>query len=79
MATPSSTIALRPLRLFLIRHAQSLANIQTGVISGRSNHVPLTSMGQRQAIALANRWHQRGTPLHAIYSSTAVRAVATCM
>lgn len=69
---------LRPLRLFLVRHAQSVANVTPGVISGSSNHISLTPMGQRQTIALAQRWKQYGPHLHAIYSSTAVRAIDTC-
>jgi bisphosphoglycerate-dependent phosphoglycerate mutase len=77
-ATAMTQPTIRPLRLLLVRHAQSMANIQHGIITGRSNHVALTELGVRQSQALAARWHRYGPALHAVYSSTAVRAMATC-
>eukprot|EP00808_Paulinella_micropora_P009740 g78820.t1 len=46
----------KSLRLLLIRHAQSQANMSAETtITGRMNETPLTSLGKQQAIALAQR------------------------
>ena len=41
-----------PLRVFLIRHGQSEANLRHDLISGRQAEVPLTPLGIEQAKAL---------------------------
>ncbi|GAB3489609.1 histidine phosphatase family protein [Amycolatopsis cihanbeyliensis] len=62
------------MRLYLIRHAQSTANVE-----GKLNTLPpgpgLTDLGHSQAEALAERLS--GEPIVAVYASPAVRAQQT--
>ncbi|WP_216212826.1 histidine phosphatase family protein [Amycolatopsis aidingensis] len=62
------------MRLYLIRHAQSTANVE-----GKLNTLPpgpgLTDLGHAQAKALAERLS--GEPIAAVYASLAVRAQQT--
>lgn len=71
-------------RVLLVRHAQCLMNLHVDErIGGRTNHSPLTELGEAQAAALGA--HLRAALAHAgvppqrvrVYSSTAVRAVDT--
>lgn len=62
------------MRLLLIRHAQSTANVQ-GALSTRVPGPPLTELGHEQAEALAERL--RDEPVAAVYASQALRAQQT--
>jgi broad specificity phosphatase PhoE len=63
-----------PLRLALIRHAESMANA-TGILDTRPPGRPLTERGHQQAAELALRLG--GEPVAAIYASRALRAQQT--
>jgi broad specificity phosphatase PhoE len=72
------------LKILLVRHAQCVMNLEiTEKIGGRTNHSPLTPLGEQQARALgahlAKALQHAGTPLPhcSFYSSTAVRAQET--
>lgn len=65
------------LQLYLIRHAESLANTTPEICSGQSNHVPLSERGIRQAQALQVRLQREGLRFDRILRSTAVRTAMT--
>ncbi len=66
------------LDLYLIRHAESVLNLDYAhVIGGRTNAVPLTSEGIRQAERLGPRLSAEKIVFDHVYSSTAVRAWTT--
>ena len=69
----SSLITHHSPRLLLVRHGQTVWNLQ-GRYQGRTD-VPLTLDGQRQAAALAAQL--RAEPIAAVYSSTLQRAYDT--
>ncbi|WP_116049151.1 histidine phosphatase family protein [Amycolatopsis palatopharyngis] len=62
------------MRLLLIRHAQSTANIR-GALSTRVPGPPLTDLGHEQAEALAERLREERVA--AVYASQALRAQQT--
>jgi broad specificity phosphatase PhoE len=62
------------LELYLIRHAESFANLNPSVIGGRSSASPLTPRGEQQACALGKRLRSEGFTPRAFYHSTAERA-----
>ncbi len=62
-----------PLRLLLVRHAETAHN-RDGLVQGRADN-PLSDLGLKQAAALAERLAP--APLDAIYSSPLVRARQT--
>ena len=66
-----------PIRVALIRHAESVANTQLHVIGGRSNHSPLTAAGEQQAVELGEKLKAVGYSPDVIYSSPAVRTLET--
>jgi len=72
-------MAKRVLRLLLIRHAESEANIKAEFVSGRSNHINLTPLGNKQAQALGTflAETEKTHGFHRIFASTAVRAQQT--
>ncbi|HET9254202.1 MAG TPA: phosphoglycerate mutase family protein, partial [Pseudonocardiaceae bacterium] len=65
---------MRPLRLLLIRHGESLANAEE-IMDTRPPGRPLSERGHRQAAELAGRLASE--PVVAIYASWAVRAQQT--
>jgi broad specificity phosphatase PhoE len=65
------------LDLYLIRHAESHANHDTGIVGGRQNESPLSPLGERQAAALGKRLAADGIWFDEVYASTAVRAYQT--
>ena len=67
------------MRLFLVRHGQSEANICPATISGRSSHVNLTDLGEKQAHALGEYFKSEDVAFDLSYSSTAVRTQQTAM
>src|SRR2546423_3458924 len=60
--------------LHLVRHGQSVANVE-GVFSNGLIDLPLTALGERQASAVAERL--AGRPIAAVYSSPLLRARQT--
>lgn len=64
------------LQLYLIRHAESMGNIETDESFDPVNP-PLTCHGERQAQALAER--MSAVKLDAVYSSPLERAICTAM
>lgn len=62
------------LRLVLVRHAESTANVD-GVLDTRLPGCPLSEQGHRQAAELAQRL--AGEPVVAVYASRALRAQQT--
>jgi broad specificity phosphatase PhoE len=62
------------MRLYFVRHGQSVANVQM-VISNRDLFHPLTELGRQQAEALAQSLAE--VPVAALYSSPIVRAAQT--
>jgi len=65
------------LDLYLIRHAQSEANINHHLIGGRSNESPLSEKGELQASLLGQRLKHSNIVFDEIYSSTARRTIET--
>ena len=63
--------------LYLIRHAESEANLAPHIISGRSNHTLLSKRGKRQALALRRRLEQEGIIFDEVYCSPALRTIET--
>lgn len=72
------TVAQTPVaRILLVRHGESVANTRLEVISGRSNHSPLSQRGREQAAALGAQLAACGYRPDAVYASPAVRAADT--
>ena len=63
------------MRVFFVRHAQSTMNTQKHLICGQLNHIQLSQEGKEQAKKLGE--HFAPIRFHAIYSSSAVRAIQT--
>jgi broad specificity phosphatase PhoE len=63
-----------PLRLVLVRHAQTTANVE-GILDTRLPGYPLSEEGHQQAAELAERL--AGEPVVAVYASRALRARQT--
>lgn len=63
--------------VYFFRHAESVANTSPEIIGGRSNHSPLSSLGQRQALQLRERLLRERIELDEVYSSPAVRCIQT--
>ena len=66
-----------PLRLLLVRHAQSVSNTRPHLIAGRAESVPLTALGVEQAEALAASLQQADYTPHLALCSSAVRTTET--
>lgn len=64
-----------PVRLILVRHGETAANIE-GRMQGRGND-PLTERGRQQATAVAARLSREFAPIDAIYTSPLIRARTT--
>ncbi|RMG65423.1 MAG: histidine phosphatase family protein [Bacteroidetes bacterium] len=65
------------LTVYLIRHAESVGNLNNHLIGGQSNHFPLTPRGVAQARRLGQRLHREGYQFDQFYASPAVRAQDT--
>ena len=68
---------MKGIDLYLIRHAQSLANCRPEYISGRSNDVVLSEAGIKQSETLKKRLELERLNFDRVYSSPAVRARET--
>lgn len=68
----------RACRVLLIRHGESNMNVKPGLVCGRSNAIPLTEKGEKEAEACGKRLHKiYPEGFDEIYSSTAERAKQT--
>jgi len=65
------------LEIYLIRHAETEANVIKNKIGGRSNWAELTENGLAQARTLGDKFRSEGITFDAIYSSPAIRAQQT--
>lgn len=65
------------LTLYIIRHGQSEANLETRLVNGQSHESPLTEKGQRQAIKLGKRLKRKNIKFQEVYCSTSLRAIQT--
>jgi probable phosphoglycerate mutase len=63
--------------LYALRHAESVLNVKSHIIGGRSNETPITPKGVVQAKTLGYYILQENIIPHAVYSSPAVRAENT--
>lgn len=71
-------ILMSIVKISLIRHAQTDANVSTkNLIGGHNIETRLTSEGEQQAAALGNCFKNKGMVFSAAYCSTAVRTQAT--
>ena len=70
----------RPLRLLLVRHAESEANLAAHLIGGRSSDARLTPCGRAQAARLGERLRALlHDPAVSLHSSSALRALETAL
>lgn len=60
------------MHLYLVRHGQSMGNVDQGYIAGRSDKKGLTPKGKSQIVRTA--WELKNIPFKTIYSSPVVRA-----
>ena len=65
------------LNLYVIRHGQSVANLESKLLYGRSNEIVLTQKGERQATNLGKRMKRKRIKIDYAYSSIAQRALMT--
>ena len=65
------------INLYLVRHAESEANLNGKLVCGRSSRSPLTSKGINQASLLGKYWKLNDYKFDKIFSSTAQRAIKT--
>ena len=65
------------LNLYVIRHGQSVANLESKLLYGRSNEVVLTPKGEKQATNLGKRMKRKNIKINYAYSSIAQRALMT--
>lgn len=61
----------------IIRHAESVGNVNHHLVGGRSNHYPLTDRGRRQAHSLGKRLHAEDCHFDEVFASIALRAQET--
>lgn len=64
-------------RVYLIRHAESMANIGPDNIGGRNPETPLTAKGIEQAKSLGEHFKKENVHFSQVYTSTAIRAQET--
>jgi broad specificity phosphatase PhoE len=65
------------IRVYLIRHAESTANLTPETICGQQNHLELTPIGKAQAIALGQLFLDEKITFDFVYTSGARRAQET--
>lgn len=63
--------------LYIVRHGESEANLDTKLLYGRSHEVMLTKKGADQAIKLGKRLKRQGVNFDIVYSSISKRALQT--
>ncbi|MEL6671427.1 MAG: histidine phosphatase family protein [Bacteroidota bacterium] len=65
------------LTIYLIRHAESMGNVNHHLIGGQSNHYHLSERGEEQADILGQRLKREGYRFDQVYASEAIRAQQT--
>lgn len=65
------------MNLYLIRHAESEANVKSDIVGGRNSSVPLSNLGKRQAIELGSELTNANIQFDSLVSSSAIRAIET--
>ncbi len=65
------------LEIYLIRHAESEANLRTELVGGRENDIGLSFSGIKQPERLKQRLEQEGIIFNRVYASPAIRALDT--
>jgi len=65
------------IELYLFRHGESYINVNSHLVSGRSNESPLTQHGLKQAHALGLYLREHGITPTTVYSSPALRTMQT--
>lgn len=63
--------------IYLIRHAETVMNVDTHLVGGRSNHTPLTERGVEQARTLGRALLANNILPDSVYASLATRAIVT--
>lgn len=63
--------------MYLFRHARTVTNDTPEIVGGRTNHAPLTELGERQAGLLGLWIAKRKLVPDAVYVSPAVRTLET--
>lgn len=63
--------------LWIIRHAETVSNVQPDSIGGHNLNTPLTPDGESEAQSLGTRLEHEGVTFQAAYCSTALRAKKT--
>ena len=67
----------RSVRVLLVRHGQSMANVRPELVGGRDVSSPLSSVGETQAKMLGERLKREGERPSRVFASHAVRAQRT--
>jgi len=65
------------INLYLVRHGESLANLETACVGGRRSESLLTYNGITQSILLCQRFKKENIIFDEVYASSAERAKAT--
>lgn len=65
------------INIYLLRHAQTEYNAHMQKIGGRSNHIPLSELGERQAEKAGEWFGRSGLFFNCIFCSSANRAKIT--
>lgn len=65
------------INLYIVRHGESEANLDTKFLYGQSHEVNLTKRGAEQAIKLGRRLNRQGVKFDKVYSSISKRALKT--
>lgn len=67
----------RDVRVLLIRHGESTANLKPGAVGGRQSGVSLSQKGEEQALKLGKKLAAEELHIDEVYASVAVRASST--
>lgn len=65
------------INLYIVRHGQSVANLEKKLLFGQGHNVPLTKLGEKQAKKLGIEFNRRRIYFDKVYSSKSERAYNT--
>jgi len=74
---PERAIFMPRTELYLIRHAETVMNVNPHIVGGRSNETPLTLRGIEQAKRLGRLLVLKGIIPNKVFTSPAIRAIDT--